>query len=83
MRDFNYQDDEDKNLGPVNLCDPNGTICYTARAYKDHENGRIYLLGFKGNGVDRIYAQKSNDSRWEYMIRVEESRRVVWYYFSF
>lgn len=76
---FATADDEDENLGPVNLCDPNGTVCLTANAYKDHNNGRIYLLGIKGNGSDRVYAQKSNDSRWEYMIRYDNQ----WYYFSF
>ena len=71
-------DTDDKYLGEVNLCDPQGTLCYTKSAYKDSENGRIYVLGFGGT-YTRTYAQKSNDSRWEYMIRYDNN----WYYFSF
>lgn len=80
---FATADDEDESLGPVNLCDPNGTVCLNANAYKDHETGRIYLKVINSrNQVESAsdyYAQKSNDSRWEYMIRYENQ----WYYFSF
>jgi len=74
---FATADDEDERLGPVNLCDPNGTVCLTADAFKDHETGRIYLL-IKSSPI-HYYAQKSNDSRWEYMLRYDNQ----WYYFSF
>lgn len=74
---FTFAADDDKALGLVNLCDPNGTICITnANAYKDHETGRIYVT--IGNS-SKFYAQKSNDSRWDYMIRYNNQ----WYYFSF
>lgn len=69
------QNSDDQSLGDVNLCDPNGKTCYVWGAFKDSNNGRIYVF----NGVDRYYAQKSNDSRWEYMIRFKDN----WLYFSF
>lgn len=69
---------EDKCLGGVNLCDPNGTTCSWGTAYKSEENGRIYVE-WKGKKNDICWAQKSNNSNWEYMIRYGNQ----WYYFSF
>lgn len=66
---------EDKCLGDVNLCDPNGTTCNTGTAYQDAENGRIYVKAFNR----KFYAQKSNNPDWPYMIRHNNK----WYYFSF
>lgn len=66
---------EDKCLGEVNLCDPDGNTCYTCKAYLDSENGRIYV---KVNGT-KYYAQKSNNPNWDYMIRRDDR----WIYFSF
>lgn len=66
---------EDKCLGEVNLCDPDGNTCGTGTAYQDSENGRIYVETPGG----KFYAQKSNNPNWEYMIR----RNKSWYYFSF
>lgn len=71
-----FMSTDDQYLGKVNLCDPNGKTCYTWPAYKDAENGRIYVFD---NRCDRYYAQKSNDSRWDYMIRYKDA----WLYFSF
>ena len=80
----------DKYLGIVNLCDPNGKICQTRHAFKNSENGRIFLTSFittddNGNTIPKyqyhrndVWAQKSNDSRWEYMVLIDK-----WYYFSF
>lgn len=65
----------DQSLGNVTLCDGNGDSCDIVPAYKDSRNGRIYV---SYNSV-YLYAQKSNDSRWEYMVRVNGS----WLYFSF
>ena len=66
----------DQYLGTVNLCDPQGNICLSAKkAYKDSENGRIYIDFNPGSA----YAQKSNNSNWDYMVRWGEK----WYYFSF
>lgn len=65
-----------KYLGMVNLCDSNGITCYTWHAYKNSV-GRIYVSEQTINS--QIYfAQKSNDSRWEYMIRYDGN----WLYFS-
>lgn len=81
-------DNVDQYLGRVNTCDSDGMICSTWAAFKDSDNGRIYLV--MGNFVDddgnikrfgntkKYYAQKSNDSRWEYMIRNGDN----WEYFS-
>ena len=65
----------DLSLGNVTLCDGNGDSCDIVPAYKDSRNGRIYISYLSGY----FYAQKSNDSRWEYMVRVGGS----WLYFSF
>lgn len=67
---------EDRCLGEVNLCDPNGTTCNTGTAYQDSENGRIYV---KISNNNKFYAQKSNNPDWPYMIRLNNK----WYYFSF
>lgn len=81
----------DQYLGMVNTCNPDGTTCSLWHAFKDSDNGRIYLIGGidvddDGNTIpdsDLVrrgafyYAQKSNDSRWEYMIRISD-----WEYFS-
>ena len=64
-------------LGMINLCDSNGITCYTWHAYKNSA-GRIYVSKHKTNSPI-YFAQKSNDSRWEYMIRYQND----WYYFSF
>ncbi|MBU3835388.1 MAG: hypothetical protein H9949_06570 [Candidatus Phocaeicola merdigallinarum] len=81
-------DNVDQYLGRVNTCDSDGTTCSTWAAFKDSDNGRIYLV--KSNIVDgdgnmnedashiKYYAQKSNDSRWEYMVRIDNK----WEYFS-
>lgn len=78
-----FATDDDEPLGPVNLCDPNGIVCLNANAYKDHETGRIYVKlinsRFQTEQEKEYYAEKSNDSRWEYRIRYEDQ----WYYFSF
>lgn len=82
----------DQYLGTVNTCNPDGTTCALWYAFKDSDNGRIYLV--KGIEVDddgntipdsgmvqlfgSPYAQKSNDSRWEYMIQSGGN----WEYFS-
>ena len=78
----------DQYLGIVNTCNPDGTTCGTLYAFKDSDNGRIYLVGNievddDGNTIPYsksllFYAQKSNDSRWEYMIR----SNGYWEYFS-
>lgn len=80
----------DQYLGMVNTCDSDGITCRTVHAFKDSDNGRIYLVGEieqddNGNTIPVIeqmfgikYAQKSNDSRWEYMIRYGDN----WEYFS-
>ena len=79
----------DQYLGMVNTCNPDGTTCDLWHAFKDSDNGRIYLIkkiyvDADGNTVPNtgddipVYAQKSNDSRWEYMIRNEGT----WEYFS-
>ena len=86
-------DNVDQYLGPVNTCDPNGNTCRTMYAFKDSDNGRIYVAldicqDDNGNTIPNygyvipgkgaiFYAQKSNDSRWEYMIRISD-----WEYFS-
>ena len=69
------QSSDNQSLGSVNLCDPNGNTCKDGEAFKDSSNGRIYVV----IGGYRFYAQKSNDSRWEYMIRYGN----IWLYFSF
>lgn len=66
---------EDQSLGKVNLCDPAGNVCHTADAYRDSENGRIYVYLYG----TKLYAQGSNDSRWRYMVRDKDK----WLYFSF
>lgn len=84
-------DKVDQYLGMVNTCDPDGITCGSWHAFKDSDNGRIYLVKLiqqdnYGNTIpyyeystDRPeYAQKSNDSRWEYMIRSGDN----WEYFS-
>lgn len=77
-------DDGDQYLGIVNLCDPNGNTCHTGSAYKDSDNGRIYIKNIDGNSstyagmAGPFYAQKSNNSQWSYMIRFKDN----WYYFS-
>lgn len=83
-------DKVDQYLGLVNTCDPDGLTCGSWHAFKDSDNGRIYLVGMieqddNGNTIPVIdqrfgveYAQKSNDSRWEYMIRSGDN----WEYFS-
>lgn len=76
----------DQYLGMVNTCDSNGITCSTWYAFKDSDNGRIYLAGgiytdINDNTIAAgsvYYAQKSNDSRWEYMIRNGDN----WEYFS-
>lgn len=78
----------DQYLGMVNTCNPDGTTCRTLHAFKDSDNGRIYLVSSTnvdddGNTIPDFtfgayYAQKSNDSRWEYMIRNNNN----WEYFS-
>lgn len=78
----------DQYLGMVNTCDSNGTTCSTWYAFKDSDNGRIYLVGgiyedkdgntIANGSLSFYYAQKSNDSRWEYMIRYGGN----WEYFS-
>ena len=80
----------DQYLGKVNTCDSNGITCSTLGAFKDSDNGRIYLVDGRivtddGKILDspvyssaKYYAQKSNDSRWEYMIRYGDN----WEYFS-
>ena len=81
----------DQYLGKVNTCNTDGTTCDIWYAFKDSDNGRIYLVkgidvDDDGNTIpalvfrnDLYYAQKSNDSRWEYMIR---TRTRTWEYFS-
>ena len=69
---------QDKPLGSVNMCDSNGTKCYVWYAFQDAENGRIYIKTTPDQVV-KYYAQKSNDSRWQYMIWYNNS----WLYFSF
>ncbi len=69
------QSGEDDYLGTVNLCDPNGNICYVGKAYQDSSNGRIYVK----YSYQKYYSQKSNNSSWDYMIRMDGK----WYYFSF
>lgn len=84
-------DKVDQYLGMVNTCDPDGTTCGSWHAFKDSDNGRIYLVkqtqqDNNGNTIPVLddpmfgikYAQKSNDSRWEYMIRNGDN----WEYFS-
>lgn len=80
-------DNVDQYLGRVNTCDSDGTICSTWAALKDSDNGRIYLVDFRivtddgkitDNSSIKYYAQKSNDSRWEYMVRIDNK----WEYFS-
>lgn len=66
---------QDKYLGDVNLCDPEGTVCLTVKAYLDGSNDRIYLI-IAGK---RYYSQKSNDSRWALRVRYSDK----WYYFDF
>lgn len=75
---FSNTDDEDQYLGEVNLCNPDGATCYKGYAYKDSDNGRIYVK-YPSNSGSPFYAQKSNDSRWDYMIRDGNN----WLYFSF
>lgn len=70
---------EDKCLGGVNLCDPDGNTCKTGTAYQDSENGRIYVNVAVSGEIYKKYAQKSNNPNWEYMIRLSDR----WYYFSF
>lgn len=65
----------DKYMGNVNLCDPNGNICYVGEAYIDSVNGRVYVQF----GSKKLYAQESNNSSWKYMVRHGEK----WLYFSF
>lgn len=84
-------DKVDQYLGMVNTCDPDGLTCGSWHAFKDSDNGRIYLVkqiqqDDNGNTIPVTddpmfgieYAQKSNDSRWEYMIRSRDN----WEYFS-
>lgn len=80
-------DNVDQYLGRVNTCDSDGMICSTWAAFKDSDNGRIYLVDVRivtGDGKitddssAKYYAQKSNDSRWEYMVRIDNK----WEYFS-
>lgn len=84
-------DKVDQYLGMVNTCDPDGLTCGSWHAFKDSDNGRIYLVkqiqqDDNGNTIPVTddpmfginYAQKSNDSRWEYMIRSSGN----WEYFS-
>lgn len=66
---------DDKYMGTVNLCDPNGRVCYVGGAYVDSENGRIYVE-FNGR---KLYSQESNNSNWKYMVRNGDK----WLYFSF
>ena len=77
----------DQYLGIVNTCNPDGTTCQRWYAFKDSDNGRIYLIEKievdDGNTIPYsqyplFYAQKSNDSRWEYMIHYSGH----WQYFS-
>lgn len=74
-----FQSSDDQSLGSVNLCDPNGKTCIVGDAFKDSSNGRVYVVIGSYDGSYRFYAQKSNDSRWEYMILYGGN----WLYFSF
>lgn len=67
---------EDKCLGTVALCDPEGTTCKYGTAYEDSDNGRIYV---KVGTTTKYYAQKSNKPYWSHMIWYEDK----WLYFSF
>lgn len=67
---------EDKCLGTVALCDPEGTTCMSGTAYEDSENGRIYV---RFGSTAKYYAQKSNKPYWSHMIRYDNK----WLYFSF
>lgn len=80
-------DNVDQYLGQVNTCNPDGTTCNIWHAFRDSDNGRIYLVmtirvDEDGNTIPGsnaiIYAQESNDSRWKYMIR----NCSTWEYFS-
>ena len=83
-------DNVDQYLGRVNTCDSDGTMCSRWAAFKDSDNGRIYLVDSRivtddGKILDspiysstKYYAQKSNDSRWEYMVLIAHK----WEYFS-
>ena len=68
---------EDKCLGTVALCDPEGTTCAYGTAYEDSDNGRIYVKADKT--TTKYYAQKSNKPYWSHMIRYDNK----WLYFSF
>ena len=70
---------EDKCLGTVALCDPEGTTCEYGTAYEDLENGRIYVDVHGDNRSNKYYAQKSNKPYWSHMIRYDNK----WLYFSF
>lgn len=86
-------DKVDQYLGMVNTCDLNGNTCRTMYAFKDSNNGRIYVAvgtcqDDNGNTIPNLnkviigygsifYAEKSNDSRWEYRIRISD-----WEYFN-
>ncbi len=71
---------EDKYLGRVNLCDPEGNTCDWGDAYEDASNGRIYVL-VQNNKNWKEYAQKSNKPYWTHMIR--HGNPSKWMYFSF
>lgn len=81
-------DNVDQYLGQVNTCNPDGTTCNIWHAFRDSDNGRIYLVQVikvdeDGNTIpdprySTTYAQESNDSRWKYMIR----NGFNWEYFS-
>lgn len=65
----------DKFLGKINPCSQTGESCNAGlNAYESSENGRIYVIW--GNGT--FWAQKSDDSRWEYRFYYDSE----WYYFS-
>ena len=70
---------QDKSLGPVNLCDPEGKVCLFGNAYIDNENSRIYVTNVSPNKTIKYYSQRSNDERWPWMIRIDKN----WYYFGF
>lgn len=70
---------EDKDLGPVNLCDPDGKVCLEGNAYLDSNNGRIYVTNVRPHVANKYYSQRSNDKRWPWMIRYNDK----WYYFDF
>lgn len=65
----------DQFMGEITPCSQTGKSCsFSVKAYKSSENGRIYIIW----GAFTVWAQKSDDSRWEYRFY----HNGDWHYFN-